>query len=181
MLTRQIDNFGLGLNLGPPDGAGMFEHGGSNQGFHSELRAFTSGSRQGVAIMTNGDGGTALVGEILRAVAQTYGWRGAGPEARTIVSVDSATLADFVGVYEAAGVTTLTVSLKDGRLYVVASALGAAATELLPLSSSQFFVLENGVTLEFTRDADGGVSKARIGGPYGVYEAVRKAPDSTTG
>jgi CubicO group peptidase (beta-lactamase class C family) len=174
MLTRQIDDFGLGLNLGPAAGPAMFEHGGSNQGFQSELRAFTGGKRQGVAIMTNGDGGAALIGEIARAVAQTYGWSGLGPAERETVQVDPAVLAAYAGLYEVPGITTVSVTLKDGRPFVVASALGPDASEMFATSPTRFFVLENGVTLEFVKDAQGAVTKARIGGPYGSFEAVRK-------
>lgn len=175
MLTRQIDDFGLGLNLGSTAGPAMFEHGGSNQGFQSELRAFTDGKRQGVAIMTNGDGGTALIGEIVRAVAETYGWKGLGPIERDTVQVDPAVLASYQGVYEVPGITAVSVILKAGRPFVVASALGPNASELFATSPTQFFVLENGVTLEFIKDAQGAVARARIGGPYGNFEAVRKA------
>lgn len=174
MLTRQIGDFGLGLNLGPASGPAIFEHGGSNQGFQSELRAFTGGERQGVAIMTNGDGGTALIGEIVRAVAQAYGWSGLGPVERNTVQVDLALLATYQGVYEVPGVTTVSITLKGGRPFVVASALGPNPSELFATSPTQFFVLENGVTLEFIKDAQGAVAKARIGGPYGTFEAARK-------
>lgn len=174
MLTRQLGNYGLGPNLGPSEGPAMFQHGGSNQGFRSELRAFTGGSRQGVVIMANGDGADVLIGEIRRAVAQVYGWKGSGPEERSIVQVEPAVLSSYLGLYEVPGLTTLNVTAASGRLYVVASALGPDSRELLAASPAKFFVLENGVTIEFVKDSQGRVTTARIGGPFGTYEAARK-------
>jgi CubicO group peptidase (beta-lactamase class C family) len=175
MLTRGMGDFGLGLNVGPAGGPAMFEHGGSNQGFQSEMRAYLGGSRQGVVIMTNGDGGLVLIGEIVRAVAQTYGWAGQGPETRVVLSVPQAELATDAGDYVVAGVATLTVSAPgDGRLLVLAPPLGPKPFELLSDRPGHFFVLESGVTMEFIRDAAGAVSSARIGGPYGAYDAPRK-------
>ncbi|MDP3854109.1 serine hydrolase [Phenylobacterium sp.] len=174
MLTRQMSNYGLGPNLGPAEGPAMFQHGGSNQGFRSELRAFTSGSRQGVVIMANGDGADVLIGEIRRAVAQAYGWKGSGPEERTVVQVEPTVLSTYLGLYEVPGLTTLNVTAADGRLYVAASALGPDSRELLAASPAKFFVLENGVTIEFVKDAQGVATTAKIGGPFGAYEATRK-------
>ena len=54
MLTRQIENDGLGLFL---DGQGRtlrFSHGGANEGFQCMLIAYAQ-TGQGAAIMTNSD------------------------------------------------------------------------------------------------------------------------------
>ena len=174
MMTRRLNNFGLGLNLGPPDGPAMFQHGGSNQGFQADLHAFTGGSRQGVAIMTNGDGGRILIPDILRAVSKAYGWRIERPREVEIVRLSPAELAALTGVYEIPGVTTLTVTVEDGRLYETAAALGPDRFELLPETPTKFFVLANGTTAEFAKDPDGVIRKVAIGGPFGDFQAVRR-------
>jgi CubicO group peptidase (beta-lactamase class C family) len=74
MMTPVDANYGLGLALGRQGGHPFIQHGGSNAGFQSDAFAFLDGSRQGVVVMTNGDLGFVLVGEIRRAVANAYGW-----------------------------------------------------------------------------------------------------------
>ena len=173
MLTSQMSNFGLGLYLNPPGEPAGFEHAGNNLGFHAEMRAFTGRRRQGVVIMANGDGGRVLIPEILRAVARAYDWGIARPDMRTIVAIAPMELASLSGVYEIPGVTRLTVIADGDRLYVSTPVLGPEAFELLPESHNRFFVLANGVTVEFTREADGAVAKAAISGPLGDFQAQR--------
>jgi CubicO group peptidase (beta-lactamase class C family) len=77
MLRLQIGQWGLGWTLGGEGDASTFSHGGSNAGYKAQLTAFVHGGR-GAVIMTNGDQGTALIREILRGIADVYGW----PESR---------------------------------------------------------------------------------------------------
>ena len=74
MMTPVDANYGLGITLGRQGGHPFIEHGGSNAGFQSDAFAFLDGSRQGVVVMTNGDLGFVLVGEIRKAVGAAYGW-----------------------------------------------------------------------------------------------------------
>jgi hypothetical protein len=56
------------------DGEGWyFTHGGSNWGFKCDLIAHRARG-YGVAIMTNGDNGSALAREIRDRVARAYNW-----------------------------------------------------------------------------------------------------------
>jgi CubicO group peptidase (beta-lactamase class C family) len=66
--------YGLGVALGRSGGHPYFQHGGSNAGFQCNAFAFLDGSRQGVIVMTNGDAGGRLLGEIMRAVGHAYAW-----------------------------------------------------------------------------------------------------------
>jgi hypothetical protein len=43
----------------------------------------------------------------------------------------------------------LTISTKDGKLFILAEPLGADPEELVPESATQFFVLADDVTLAF--------------------------------
>ena len=176
MLTPQINNFGLGLFLSPPGEPAWFEHGGDNLGFHAEMFAFTGGRREGVAIMTNGEGGRVLIPEILRAVAKTYGWSHARTEVRDLALLSPAELAALTGVYEIPGVARLTVTSDGGKLYLSALPLGPAPLELLPQTPSRFFMLSNGVTVEFIKDATGVPGKLAISGQFGDFQATRAAP-----
>jgi hypothetical protein len=174
MMTRTLNNWGLGVDLGPAGGSAMFEHSGDNAGFHADLIAFTGGERQGVAIMTNGDGGSALVPEIVRAVAKSYGWGIDQPELVRLAAVSPRALAELAGVYEIPGLATLTVTADSDKLYVFAPALSPEHYELLPRSPTTFFIVENGMTGEFHRGADGAVSGLTLSGPLGSFQAIRK-------
>jgi hypothetical protein len=73
MLTRQIDYWGLGLEL---HGAGkglLFAHGGVNEGFEGWLIALAE-TGQGVVIMTNADHSTELIDEIVKHIRKEYAW-----------------------------------------------------------------------------------------------------------
>ena len=51
----------------------QFGHGGSNRGFKCTFKGFPK-KKAGYAIMTNGDQGGDLQGEIAAAIVRTYGW-----------------------------------------------------------------------------------------------------------
>jgi CubicO group peptidase (beta-lactamase class C family) len=70
MLTRQVGGWGLGVSLGPK----TFAHNGSNAGFQC-LMIFHPESSDGAVVMTNGDRGGALAGEIQKSIAKAYSWR----------------------------------------------------------------------------------------------------------
>lgn len=173
MLTPQIADWGLGFQLTNQDGARRFGHGGDDVGFKADLEAFTTGSGQGVAILTNGDGGTQLIPEILRAVAKSYGWKAYQPEVRAVVSVNPDILARYAGRYQIPGLATFTVAVKDGGLAITVPLLSPDPQPLLAQSPSQFFSLESGVALEFAGGPDKAPAKVTITGPYGRLEAVR--------
>jgi CubicO group peptidase (beta-lactamase class C family) len=73
MMTLTGGSYGLGFALEAVGDEVWFSHGGSNRGFRARFTASAEGGR-GAVVMTNGDGGGALAGEILRAVARVYGW-----------------------------------------------------------------------------------------------------------
>ena len=72
MLTRQIDDFGLGFSL-PSSGVARFQHGGGNAGYRCFAVLSVDGA-DGVVIMTNGDNGERVIGEVFKLVGQAYGW-----------------------------------------------------------------------------------------------------------
>lgn len=74
MMSPVDANYGLGLGVGRWGGQTYIQHSGGNAGFRCFGMAFLGGARQGVVVMTNGDGGGQLSGEIVRAIAAAYGW-----------------------------------------------------------------------------------------------------------
>jgi CubicO group peptidase (beta-lactamase class C family) len=74
MMTPVLNNYGLGWDIVSRGARRAFDHHGGNDGFECFCIAFLDGSRQGVVIMTNGDGGLFLTTEIADALAAAYGW-----------------------------------------------------------------------------------------------------------
>lgn len=72
--TQELMNNSLGM---PTSGAGTansaFWHNGANYGFRCLFKGYP-GKQAGYVIMTNGDAGDTLYGEIAAALVRTYGW-----------------------------------------------------------------------------------------------------------
>ena len=161
MLTHQKDAWGLGVNLSKAGQPLRFGHGGSNEGFQCDLQAYVD-SGQGIAIMTNADGGTALIGEIERAVAREYGWPDFKVEEKATVRVDSTTLAAYVGTYRMniSGPVqpNLRVTADNARILFQAEPLGPEPVELFATSDTEFFSTR-GFSVTFAKNDSGTVTK----------------------
>ena len=72
MLTRQIDDFGLGILL-PGEGVYRFQHSGGNAGYRCHM-VLSIDNPDGVVIMTNGDAGEPLIWKVFELIAHSYGW-----------------------------------------------------------------------------------------------------------
>lgn len=153
MLTRQKDDWGLGFELGPANHPLRFSHGGANEGYRNDWQNYMD-SQQGVAIMTNSDSGGNVAEEYLRAVAKEYGWPDFHPTERTLAKVDPAIYSRYAGTYELREIGKISVTQKNGKLYVQAGALGPEPIELLPESDTKFFVTTGDVTFSFENGAN---------------------------
>jgi CubicO group peptidase (beta-lactamase class C family) len=145
MLTHQKDSWGLGVALSDAGQVLRFGHGGSNEGFQCDLEAYI-GSGQGIAVMTNADGGRALIGEIKRAVAQEYLWPDFKPERKATVKIQPATLSEYVGSYRLAIAEAnnpkVLLTVSDGRLFLQSDPFGPEPLELFAESETQFFAAQ---------------------------------------
>ena len=152
MLTRQIENDGLGLFL---DGAGKtlrFSHGGANEGFQCMLVAYAH-TGQGAVIMTNSDMGGALNTEILFAIAHEYGWADYQPTERTQVKVDPGIFRGYVGRYQLAPNFILTVTQEGDHLFTQAT--GQSKVEIFPESDRDYFLKVVDAQITFAPDSQG--------------------------
>ena len=73
MLTRQSENFGLGVGLAENGKTQRFEHGGRDAGFDAQLTAYAE-TRQGAVIMINANENTGAIRRIMEAIADAYQW-----------------------------------------------------------------------------------------------------------
>jgi CubicO group peptidase (beta-lactamase class C family) len=175
MMTRGLGDWGLGVSLGPPAGPAMFQHSGDDQGFNADLIAFTGGRRQGVAIMTNGDGGRQLIPEIVRSVANAYGWSAERTRVLRPAPLSAEQLAALAGRYEITALgATLTVTVEDNRLFVTAPALSPQRYEFLPETPTHLVLLELEIAADVERGPDGAISGMALSGILGNLQAVRK-------
>ena len=157
MLSPVMDSFGLGWGLDGDGQAKSFRHGGGNAGYKNKLMAYTERG-DGVAVMTNGDGGSELADELVRAVAAEYGWPTERMRVRAAVPPDAAALDSLPGKYVIAGMGDFTVSRAGQGLTV---ALRDGATEPLHAAADgSYFVTSMDAELKFDGRDGGGRLKA---------------------
>jgi acetylornithine deacetylase/succinyl-diaminopimelate desuccinylase-like protein/CubicO group peptidase (beta-lactamase class C family) len=161
MVTPLLDGYGLGVGVQGSGPTLRFSHGGSDEGFESFFVAY-AGTGNGAVVMTNGQQGSPLAMEIVRAIAREYGWPDLQPRERTIASVDPAVYDTYVGTYEIAPGDTFELSRSGGKLLV--DSPGTGKSEVYPESPVRFFVLGLDVQLEFSLDEAGAATGVKLHG-----------------
>lgn len=158
MLSRQFQNWGLGLDVSTRNGVVRFSHGGVDEGFEAFWVGFSNG--RGAVVMTNGNRGSDLANEIVRSIAREYGWNDYAPAERAVAKVDPKIYESYVGDYEIKVnpqfTVTVTFSTEGGKL--LAQQNGGQKREWLPASETQFFSDTSGTTITFVKDAQGKVT-----------------------
>ena len=99
MLTRQMEDVGVGFFLEGKGETLRFGHGGWNEGFVSQATFYRS-SGKGAVIMVSSNEGAPIRGEIERAIAREYQWPEYFKAEKGRAPVDAGTLDRFVGAYE---------------------------------------------------------------------------------
>ncbi|MCP5050505.1 MAG: beta-lactamase family protein [bacterium] len=150
MLTPFASNsVGLGIMLTRKGDAVYFQHGGSNEGFRCYLIGHTK-KGYGAVVMTNSDNGGSLYPEILRGIANIYGWENWLPEPYEIVNIDPAKLKPLAGKYAVDSDHLLSVNETNGQLYAQVTSSGKG--KLFPVSESKFIRKDQSVVYQFVKD-----------------------------
>jgi CubicO group peptidase (beta-lactamase class C family) len=97
MLSREIDDMGLGVHLWGEAESLSLQQAGGGIGSQSRLVAYPERC-QGAALVINSDRGRRLIAETLAAVGQEYGWPGLPLQADR-VRLPAESLARFAGSY----------------------------------------------------------------------------------
>lgn len=145
-----VGPFGLGPELAGEGALRRFGHGGANQGYKSQVDGMLDGT-SGAVVLTNGEGGTTLVGEVRRAVAAEYGWGDLGPPPIEVVELSEHELRRLVGRYHGPFDRPLRIEMADGELF---SPAPYGRRRMLPVGPTTFIDEETGVTLEARLDGD---------------------------
>ena len=165
MLTQQPNStMGLGFAIRNGKGGLIFNHSGSNLGYKSFVTAYRD-QGQGIAVMTNGENGLALIMEIVRAVAKVYRWPDTFVEEAKLVDVPLSILQSYVGNYT----TTLggqafqvEIYLAGGTLMINAAFGGTGSrSDMYPTATDTFLIKDHPLvsgTLVFSKDGSGNVT-----------------------
>ena len=161
MLTKQLGNWGLGIGLNGKEKVTSFTQGGSNEGYKCILFAYLE-IGQGAVVMTNGDHGSPLFNEILRAIAREYGWPDYQLTEKAVAQVDPASYQSYIGEYDSGGIP-VTITTEAGQLYILASPLGPQRVRLYPFAENRFFILNDNIEVDidvnFIKDKQGNVTE----------------------
>ncbi len=163
MLEPVRDEWGLGPSTAGSGADLRFGHGGANEGYRGQFIAFPRRG-EGAVVMTNGDGGGALVDEILFAIAREYGWPEVAPRWIDALPLSADEAREYVGRYRLADAADVTVSIRwRGGGLVLAVGEGPPSS-LARTGRDRFVILESGALLRFERDGGGRVTAARAYG-----------------
>ena len=176
-MTLQAPTQGIGVGLKGAPTPFRFSHTGSNVGYKAIMLGFLDQPR-GAVILTNGDQGSELMNELVRAIAEEYGWNDMRPAVRTALAVDSTRLMALAGRYtridgrggydllwREGGLLGAPQGRAPQRLYVMSQTADALTLGFL-------FDAELQVTVE--RDADGVL--AMRWGSATDFARARRAP-----
>jgi CubicO group peptidase (beta-lactamase class C family) len=158
---------GLGVEISGEGDSLSFSHAGKDEGFLANVRMWPRLGR-GYVVLTNGVSG-ALLGEIDRAFAESYGLTGPPRVERQAVSVTSAALEGLAGQYVykqsrppsspprglisivKSDEITLDISARDTVLWLN-NAFNGRSYRLWPLGDDAFFDVNSGTAVVFERE-----------------------------
>lgn len=156
------ENMGLGFFLAGHGENTRFFHTGSNEGFKADA-VFYKNLGLGAVIMINSNSGE-LMFEIERAIAKEYAWPGYFADEKKQITLSKGILKSLQGSYLAKGNAKYEIAIADDKIYLKLD--GQPALELIPQSSTQFFIrsLNSTITIdkgEMTILQNGNETKAK--------------------
>jgi len=160
MLTPQAVVSGdMQQGLGFQVEGSVFKHSGGNNGFRTQLSVYRDRG-QGAIIMTNSDNGQALIGEILRAISQVYGWPDYKPTVAELVTVPDYVLATYVGSYQDAAGKVYQVALSGTDITLTSVTESSVAYPLFAVAWDRFLqsAFQEVGEVRFMTDSQGAVT-----------------------
>jgi len=155
MLTPGKGNWGLGLEIGGAPADPYFSHGGVNAGFESLFVAYEKRG-DGAVVMTNAQGGSRLASEVMRSIANEYGWPDFHSAVHTSVKLPTEALKQYVGAYQMRPGLYMTITMSGEQLM---SRLGGQdALPIFAEATDRFFPKVVDSEIGFVKDASGKVT-----------------------
>lgn len=155
MLTPGKGNWGLGLEIGGSSDDHYFSHGGVNAGFEDLFVAYEKHG-DGAVVLTNAQGGTEVATEVMRSIANEYGWPDFHSAVRTEFKLSSDVLKPYVGAYQMIPGIYMTITLRGDQL--VSQLTGQEPVPLFAEGNDKFFPKLVDAELDFVKDAGGKIS-----------------------
>lgn len=171
LLTRGLGDYGLGFFVQDLGEVTSFSHSGGSEGFRAQLYGYTR-SGQGVVVMTNSNGGAALIDELLVSIAAEYGWPEFQRVEKPAIAGDAGLNRAVAGRYRLLDTPAL-ITAEGHRLYFQSALFGNARMEMFRASEQVFFMTAQDMSVRFTRDADGAVGGFDLLRGAGTYTATR--------
>lgn len=143
MLTPNEDSQGLGpyvLDL-------SFGHGGSDEGFRSELLVWKEAPIAAV-VMSNSNKGSTIIREILLSIVREYSLPDYGPMKRVFKEQSPEQLQRFAGKYDFKKYGIINIAVKDDGLLLTAK-IAPQPVFMWPSSDSGFFSKSSGQRYNF--------------------------------
>lgn len=162
MVTPHIGTQALGPVIGGATARKYFSHGGVNDGYRCFLLAYEDGD--GAVLMTNGDGGSRLITELLWTIAQEYSWPDLIPPERIPANVSPASFDRYSGAYQLASGAIATFRREGASIKV--HLWGQPTSDLFPSSEREYFSKTSDARWIFSTDTGGrvtGVTLAQAG------------------
>ncbi len=173
LMTRGPGDWGLGVDLGPTDGARQISHTGKNVGFTSMFILYPE-SCQGAVVMTNGYDGGWLINEVMRAIGDVYHWPAANKlPARAALPLSGPIAERFVGTYRLRDFPAERFSItrdSDGEL--IWAREGHVGRSLLPEAEGKLFSPDSVMTIEALSPSEPRASAVKLsfGGGSNIAE-----------
>ncbi|WP_299521628.1 serine hydrolase [Winogradskyella sp.] len=147
-VNEMLTDYGNNQGMGPYVVEHLFGHGGSDEGFVSDLRIWKEHPIS-VAIMVNSDKGNDIIKEIFLSIAKEYDLPGVYPRLRKYNEQSNEQLLRYVGEYQFSEDITSEIIVKDNGLEF-RGGLVTNSIFLLPESDTLFFSAKTGLYFEFS-------------------------------
>ena len=160
MLTKHENDWGLGPNLNLDGDSLTFGHGGKNRGFTNNMIAFAHRGT-GIVVMTNGDSGGPLIGEVFRGAAHLYNWSIAQPRLIEKHKIAENARSTYLGKYtaEIPGFGTYRVDIRLGKdEFEIYDQIENSIQYFIPVTPLVFIDRDSGDEVKFGQGPDGKIT-----------------------
>lgn len=145
MLETIKPGHSIGFDVGGTSSARWFRKTGDTEGFAALMVAYRGGD--GVVVMTNGSGGSALAEDVVRSVSRIYGWQDFQPRIREAIRPPESALAAYPGTFTYDERSQFDIVRKGNTLEIASP--GETPEILYAASPAEFFTLSQDVSFVF--------------------------------